>query len=720
MFNLDNIQINFSFENSFFIFIILLLLTAFFIFLSFKFTIPPISRKKKVILIFLRSLSFFSLLLALINPKISIVQKFYAKPRIYFFYDNSKSIRLKNFENNKNIISSSLNSFKNSKHFDNFDFYLFADSAKKLDELDLNNLEFNGVSTNFYNIFSFVDLFKKDAAALVIFSDGINNQGPEPLLSAKKLSMPLYCFQLGDPFEYPDVSVQKIIKPDVYNVNDTIQFVVFVNNRKLNGKIATINFLLDNKQIESKSVILSQNNLDVLYFNFVSTVPGEKKVTFNITPIKEEENISNNSQSFFINIQDNKNYIALVTSSLSPDYRFIKQALYQNKQHKIIDIAQISPYDFLYQDKNFSLLDSAKLFILINFPTNNTSENVLRKISDKINNSKTPYLIVISNLTDLKRLAPIEKSLPINVNLKNANISVQIAQPFVIKSSEQILFGNFASKEDWNNLPPSAVSIYENSPKKNSDVYAYIKVKGQIIEYPLLISSTNDNSKQFVINSSEIWRWKLQYANYNPELFDGFVNSVVKWLLFKEEDSRLTIDLNNKVINFGESLQITARAKDELGNPAINATIEINIKDNSGIVTDKFELQQYISGIYQGTYFPKKTGDFILEAKLFLDNKIMSNYTTKFHVSEAEIEKINLTADTTFMMKLAKNTGGKYFNNIQEINALKAELEKFIDETNIEKENKLDFSYWSSYYVLILALLLLSLEWFLRKKFGML
>jgi hypothetical protein len=79
--------------------------------------------------------------------------------------------------------------------------------------------------------------------------------------------------------------------------------------------------------------------------------------------LKEEENHSNNVQTFFVKVEDKKKKIILLSSSLSADYKFIKQALKKNKNFNIIDIAQISANEFLYQDKNLKFIDSANVFL---------------------------------------------------------------------------------------------------------------------------------------------------------------------------------------------------------------------------------------------------------------------------------------------------------------------------------------------------------------------
>jgi len=713
----DNLKISLSFDDNYLLFFFLLIIAVYIIYISFKFTVPPLSSKKKMILIVLRILTLISLLFAALNPKIIISKSFLSSPKILFFIDNSKSIKLKNFDYNKDIIESLFNIANNSNYKSNFEFYVFSDSVKKFNS-DYVDLQFDGVFTNMHNIFSFAHNYHDEIGAILIASDGIVNQGLDPIISAKKFEKPILTLQLGDPVEKPDVLIQKIVKPDNFNVNDTIQFFLTIKNTKLAGKTASINFFVDNKIIEKQDIILSSSNLDLITFKYSFTTRGEKKISFSIVPLKEEENHSNNVQTFFVKVEDKKKKIILLSSSLSADYKFIKQALKKNKNFNIIDIAQISANEFLYQDKNLKFIDSANVFFMINFPTKNTPQNIVLKVFDKILNQKIPFFILLSELNDFNKLKTIDKALPFDISSSKYFANSQLAQPYIVKDFDPFLIGSFATKNDWNSLPPVYATILDLKLKNSAEIHSYLKIKEQVIEYPLIISSTNLDSKQFAINAVEIWRWKLFYGSeINNELFDNFILSIAEWLLTTKDDMLFAIDLNKKILNLGEMLQITAKAKDEFGKPAQNAQINISIKNNN--YTDEFQLKELTAGIYEGFYYPRQIGDYLFEAKYSLNNKTLSGYKTKFYIDEAEIEKNNLVADTVLMKKLS-NKNGIYSQTKEDLYKAISFIENIVKNKRIEKRTKSEFVYWNSFYILFLPIFLLTIEWFLRKKNGML
>ena len=90
MFGIDNLKITLTF-NPFLFFLAVILFIAFTVFI-YRYTVPQISRTKKILLIIARTLSLALLLLAIFEPTLTIINKNILRPITLFFIDNSKSI----------------------------------------------------------------------------------------------------------------------------------------------------------------------------------------------------------------------------------------------------------------------------------------------------------------------------------------------------------------------------------------------------------------------------------------------------------------------------------------------------------------------------------------------------------------------------------------------------------------------------------------------------
>jgi hypothetical protein len=102
-----------------------------------------------------------------------------------------------------------------------------------------------------------------------------------------------------------------------------------------------------------------------------------------------------------------------------------------------------------------------------------------------------------------------------------------------------------------------------------------------------------------------------------------------------------------------------------------------------------------------------------------VDDKLLGSDEGKFNVGDVEIELINTRADAEFMSLLANQTRGKYFtvSNYKELYAL---LEKLKSESSKEKISVNEINLWSNNWLMIVIILIFGIEWFLRKRGGML
>ena len=88
-------------------------------------------------------------------------------------------------------------------------------------------------------------------------------------------------------------------------------------------------------------------------------------------------------------------------------------------------------------------------------------------------------------------------------------------------------------------------------------------------------------------------------------------------------------------------------------------------------------------------------------------------------VAKLDIEMTNPQMNYSFLSSLANETGGKFFNasdDSQLFSIIKNLNRKASKEKTIVSEIKL----WSNEWLMAIAILLFALEWFFRKRAGML
>jgi len=269
----------------------------------------------------------------------------------------------------------------------------------------------------------------------------------------------------------------------------------------------------------------------------------------------------------------------------------------------------------------------------------------------------------------------------------------------------------------WENLPPVFQPDVRITLKPESELIARSKIKNVPSDNPLIVSRKLGNKKSIAVLARDIWKWKLQTAAKDMDLFDRFIISSVKWLNTSEDQKQVKISTNKKIYSLGEQVEFIAQVYDEIFNPVSDAEVKINIRGNEQ--SSELILSSVGNGLYEGVFETNKPGDYSFSGNARFENISLGKDNGSFNIGEVDIEMINPGMNFEFLSSLAERTGGKYFHqdNYSELFPI---LKSINENASREKIETSEINLWSSEWLMAIVILLLGLEWFLRKRAGML
>ncbi len=124
------------------------------------------------------------------------------------------------------------------------------------------------------------------------------------------------------------------------------------------------------------------------------------------------------------------------------------------------------------------------------------------------------------------------------------------------------------------------------------------------------------------------------------------------------------------------------------------------------------------NGLYTAEIENLRKGDYSFQAMSEFSGKKFSD-NGRFSITETETEFRDLTLREDLLKRMATITKGSYIH-ISNSDAFIDNLNQYLIKRTKEREISNIFYAWNSVYTLILIILFLSLEWFLRKKWGLL
>lgn len=713
MFGYDKLDLSLSLSATYF-FIALLLLLSYSVYV-YRYTLPPLPKFKKIILTFLRFTSLLLLLFIFFEPVLTLTTKNMISPVSLFFFDNSKSISIEDRTDRKNTMRLIAANTINNSIADNSEINLFSSSVKlsSKDSL-LNNLNFSGSTTNFSEIFNHIKKSEKNISSITIISDGVLTEGSTPALAAEKLSIPVFTVGIGDSTLKNDVEIKNVNYNELIYKETPTTILATLVNRGYAEKPATISLLENNNLLEQRNITLDKSGINSVEFTYTPKTSGEKKLTISISRLEGEASFFNNQQNIYLNVIDNKINILLLAGSPSSDLSFIKSTLEADENLFVNTLTEITANTFLENNSN-TKLDSAQIIFLIGYPTNKSSNEFFERLINKIEKQNTPVFILLTSDVSNQKLTRLNNFLPVNIqNVENNFLQIQ-PDIQTAENKHPILQGNQSG--DWNNLPPVFQAFGNYTAKPESKIISKVKVNGVPRNIPFIVTRSFGSKRSIIIIGQDIWRWKLQMTSKAPLLFDNFILNVVRWLNSPEKDKRVRIATSKKSYSTGEVVEFFAQVYDESLNPVNDANLIIKIS-STGFTTE-FSLNNVGNGLYEGKININKVGDYSFSGAANIDSKLLGEDKGIFNIGDTEIEFIESRMNKQFLSLLSSVTNGKYFNP-EQYQDLLSELNRLNQITSKEKITRSELRLWSYEWLLVIVILLFSLEWFLRKRNGML
>lgn len=640
--------------------------------------------KRNNLLFALRTLSLFLVFLLFINPQINTLETINNKPILNVLVDNSSSI---NFFNAKEKVISILKNFEESKEIQNkFDVQYFSFN-EEITVFSEYSLSFLGTQTNIHKAITSVnELQKKRLSATVLISDGNQTTGNDyQYITSKNKVFPVV---IGDTTSYKDLQISQV-NANKYNYIKNkfpVETLLYYEGKETTK--ATFSIQHAGKKIFSKKLEFSSSKpIQTVTTNLTSDKKGIQYYKTAISVIENEKNTKNNYKNFSVEVIDEQTKVLLISSFLHPDLGAIKKAIESDKQRKV-DIAFIKDKNIKYTDYQFFILYQPNSFF--------------KKVFEKID---TNYLIVSGTKTNWNFLNAQNLGFKKEaINQKEAYTAVY-NNNFLPFSQENIHFDEFPPLDD----------VFGNVQLTNdAQTLLYQKYAGIQTKEPLLTTIEKNNQKYAVLFGEGIWKWRASsfIQTQSFEVFDAFLGNLVQYLASNKKRKRL--EVKNKHLYFANS-PITISAfyvdKNYLFDARASLSIILTNNNSKEKKTLPFSL---INNSYQVSIEGLSPAEYSYE--VVVENQKIKNYG-KFKISDFKIEEQFTNANDKKMNSLAFRTKGSLFyadkiNNL--LTQLSEDASYYTVQRSITKKQPLIDWKW----ILFVIIILLSVEWFIRKIDG--
>jgi hypothetical protein len=671
-------------------------ITALLYYKNKKYNIP---RKLEWILSVLRFLSVTIIAFLLLSPLVKTIVRNVEKPVIIIAQDNSESITI-----NKDSVFYNNTYPEKLKKFiedvsDKFEVKTYSFGENVSDTLSFSYKD------KITNISSFFDEIQtrytnRNVGALILATDGLYNEGKNPLYASDFASFPIYTVALGDTTVYKDLILTKVNSNKIAYLGNKFPVEIIVTANKCKGSTATLTVSKGQESIFSKTLdFTTASSVQTVYLEIEATLSGLQHYSVTISPLSDEITTVNNYRDFYVDVLDQKQKILILANSPHPDIAAIKESLENNDNYEV---------DYSLASDFTKVLDGYSLLILHQLPSTKNSASLITDAAKKIN---LPVIYILGAQSNYTTFNSLKAGLNIIVNTKT---SQNEALP-VINNDFPLFTISDELKRFTDDLPPLYAPFGTYTATSSANILFYQKIGAVTTKQPLVLFNELNGNKSCVITGEGLWKWKLfDYAkNQSHDIFNGLFSKIVQYLAVTENKSFFRITGNNNFYE-NENIEFDAEVYNEsyelINDPEVSFTIYDSKNTKFPFTFSKTTNAYHLNaGI-----FP--VGTYRYEAQVKTGDKI---YTEKgeFNVLALNIESLNTTADHKTLFSLAeKHNGSLYYPD--KLDELLKALEKRDDIKSVSFTQKRMSDLLNLFWVFLLILVLLSVEWFIRKWSG--
>jgi len=662
----------------------------------------------KLILQFIRFLTIWLIFILLLSPVLSFISEITQKPINIFLIDNSLSLNIENRDSLtivllNNIIQDIENNKSENKYF------LFSKGLEeeiKDDEFDsikfmkIDNFETN-LSTTLLTLLEKYE--NKNISSMNIISDGIINSGGNPSHSVKMYNIPINYFLVGDTVQKPDLLVKDIFFNKVTFVESQTPLKVEINSYGFDRKVK-VNLYEDGNLINYQFIdVNSKSNFYNISFKLSSTVEAIKKYKIEIEDEPNEITLKNNYSEFFIKYIDNKFKVLVLSGGPSADFAFISEEIKKIKNFEAEFRTQKTANEF-YEGQVPDLNDF-QAFIFVGYPTSMSNINLLNDIKETIERNESSLFFIASRNADYKKLSLLENNLPFKaVSISDSEKETGLR---TVSSITQDAIRNLAVLKLVNSLPNiyKSGSVFSINPESETIL---ISSSGETM---LVIQNTAKNKSAAFLGHG-LYKWRLTPGITNSgQVLNAILTNVIISITDKEKRKKFSIKTSKQIYSPYENMKFIGTINDI----TLKGGMKIKVRIHNDDFNERIELQKVGNFDFEGLINIKTTGDYFYTGELYSKGRLIESDTKRFSVGENNYEYKYTRSDKSILNNLVLSTGGRNFTNIEinKINDFIYQINSQETETVINSENV--FLNFNLYYLFII-ILLLTLEWILRKR----
>ena len=544
--------------------------------------------------------------------------------------------------------------------------------------------------------------------------------------------LPVVAVPIGDPKGYQDILIKAIQAPAMAFRGRKVVIDVTVKGYGYKGLTIPVHLKEGRKLITAKNISFNENTAEItIHLSFTPEELGSHHLSIGVSPQFGESLTSNNTVSFSLKVMKDKIRILMISGCPSLSYRFMRMAFKNDPSIDLLSFVVLrTPSDIMnvpLQEQSLiplpietlfaKELKSFDLLIFDNLPSHLYLKlTYFESIREFVRGGGSFAMIGGPFFSDEGRYigSPIEEILPVRQfgredYRRDASWRVRLSRAGKDHPITRLSPDEAYNLDLWEEMPPlDGINLLV---AKNSGTILLEGGDGNL--QPILTVGQYGSGRVLVLATDYSWKWYMGMVAKGKDNWPylRLVERMVRWLTKDPSLDSIHITLPEKGRWVGQEMEIRFKVREEDFLSGRKGVVSLSVLDPQGL---KIKSQVKTAGPrneYLGSFLPEKEG----------------TYTLKIETPTSRLEEHLIIASPTEgldgrphperLKTISADTGGRFLSSEDD---LLKEIETYAEKTESRFIELKSFPLWGKPYSFLFILVLLTTEWYLRRRWGLL
>jgi len=620
--------------------------------------------------------------------------------------------------------------------------YRFGTSVEPISPGSLSQLKAQDEGTRLLELLPRAATDAGAQSGILLFTDGITNGDQKTLDGTPALSVPVFTVGVGETEGFTDVRIAEVRAPEFAFRGREFKIDLTVQAYGLKGKSVPLYFNRGKNLITSRPVAIDSDSFEQkITFSFNPKELGTHSFSLSIPAQPGEQIVENNHKEFKVDVHRDKIRVLTLSGSPAWNYRFLRMAMKQDPLIELVSFVFLrTPTDTVdVPDNQLSLIpfpiDDIFLEELKNFDVvffDDFSHRAyfnpvyLERVKDFVRDGGGLAMLGGFRSFDSGGYAEsaLKDVLPVELDNKGRYQTQATVRPVLTASGKvhpitRLLPDPKANEEAWAKMPPLADLNQVRGARGETLLSA--SGDGAATGSPLLTIGRFGKGRSLALMTDDVWRWNfIAVGNREtPQNHLKLIRQAVRWLAQEPAFEQVQIR-PIPTSRPGEKVAIKLRVLKDDFTPTAQASVQLRVFGPEGEPSLVSATADSEEGEYTGEYTPTKEGSYRVEAEANLAGKTLGRDKTSFSVAFPYGESDDGRPRTDLLKQIAEASHGEFFSindwNDKALDKIAAKLESHAPSQIVEQRQT---RLWSTLWPFSIILALLSVEWWMRRKWGL-